>query len=82
MCVGDLVHLKKGCPVLKGIPAWSDPLRVVEVLKNAVCVEDGSVWNFNRISLYKNRWSPSEAVSSSVFFDVTECIVLYGCCII
>lgn len=47
--MGDMVHLKKGTMVSTGFSNWSDPVRVIEVFRNAVRVDGGGVWNLNSV---------------------------------
>lgn len=53
--VGCWVKIKKPWKVRKGESQLSEPLRVIKVLRNAVQLSDGKVWNLKHVAIYRRR---------------------------
>ncbi|KAJ1109249.1 hypothetical protein NDU88_006612 [Pleurodeles waltl] len=66
--VGSWVKVKKPWRVKKGESQYSEPIQVSKVLRNAVLLSDGKVWNLKRIAMFKGQ--PDKTVDGSDLLDV------------
>ncbi|KAJ1137275.1 hypothetical protein NDU88_003688 [Pleurodeles waltl] len=53
--VGQSVRVKLPGFVEKGKSQWSEPKKIVRVLRNAVKLDDGKVWNVRRVSICRGE---------------------------
>ncbi|KAJ1169360.1 hypothetical protein NDU88_001253 [Pleurodeles waltl] len=51
LSVGQRVRVKLPGIVKKGRPHWSEPRKIVKVLRNAVKLDDDRTWNVRRVSV-------------------------------
>ncbi|KAJ1119706.1 hypothetical protein NDU88_007891 [Pleurodeles waltl] len=54
LSVGQSVRVKLPGNVDKGRPRWSEPRKIVKVLRNAVKLDDGRIWNVRRLSICRS----------------------------
>lgn len=64
--VGDWVTIKKPTKVAKGVSRFYDPTKVIEVVNNAVRLENGKVWNLKRVVLCKKSKNEGKSITDLV----------------
>ncbi|KAJ1200927.1 hypothetical protein NDU88_004748 [Pleurodeles waltl] len=55
LVVGQSVRVKIPGIIEKGKPQWSEPRKIVKILRNAVKLDNGKVWNVRRISICREE---------------------------
>ena len=53
--VGQSVRIKLPGLITKGKSKWSDPVRIIEVHKKSIRVEDGRLWNLRRVAVFHDN---------------------------